>query len=95
MDDTHTAVVARIRELRARFAEAHREGMESLVGGDLDQFGEAIRREREIVEEQQRLLDAHRANGKRRNQPSGTPSASAATATNNERRAGERRRPKD
>ena len=52
-------IIARLRELRALFADAHREGMECLDRGDMAGLGEAIARERQIIEEQQKLLEAH------------------------------------
>ena len=60
MDQAHAATIARIRELRARFAEAHRDGMDSLAVGDLDRLADALKRERAIIDEQDRLITAYR-----------------------------------
>jgi hypothetical protein len=39
------------RDLKARFAAAHRDGMAALKSGDYDALGEAIRREHSIIDE--------------------------------------------
>ena len=48
--------IAEFRDLKARFDAAHREGMEALTRGDYARFGDAIRREREVVTEHAALL---------------------------------------
>ena len=48
--------IAEFRDLKARFDAAHREGMEALTRGDYARFGDAIRRERQILDEQAALL---------------------------------------
>jgi hypothetical protein len=53
MDSTH----ARLRQLKEAFDEAHRHGMHALEVGDYDLMSAAIEREREIIDEQRRLLD--------------------------------------
>lgn len=42
----------RFMRLKADFDAAHRMGMEALLAGDYAAFGEAIRREREIIKAQ-------------------------------------------
>ena len=57
MDDSQ--ILAVLRDLRKRFSEIHRTGVNSLRVGDLTRFGDSIRREREIIDEQQRIIDEY------------------------------------
>jgi hypothetical protein len=61
VQNNHAQTMARIRKLRARFAQAHRDGMACLEKGDMPGFSEAIERERAIILEQIRSFDAYRA----------------------------------
>ena len=49
-------LLAQLREVRTRFAAAHRLGLDSLGRGDHRGFGEAIKTERDLAEEQGRLF---------------------------------------
>ena len=57
MDDSQ--IIAVLRDLRKRFSEIHQTGVKSLQVGDLTRFGDSIRREREIIDEQQRIIDEY------------------------------------
>jgi hypothetical protein len=47
---------ASLGRLNSRFAAVHQEGLSSLHGGDYEGFGRCLDQEREILEEQKRLL---------------------------------------
>jgi hypothetical protein len=55
--DSMTTSRARIRELKAEFDAAHEAGMASLEAHDYEGLGDAISRERELIEEQASMLD--------------------------------------
>jgi hypothetical protein len=42
----------RLRQLKTRFDIAHKDGMKAIRSGDYEGFGNAVEREREIIEEQ-------------------------------------------
>jgi hypothetical protein len=52
-----------MRELRAMYSAAHREGMAALEQRELEQLDHVIRRERSILEEQMMLISQLRALG--------------------------------
>ena len=63
MEFPQADLIERIRNLRSLYMNAHRDGMACLEAGDLAGFGEAIQRERDILEDQQALLDEWRRRG--------------------------------
>ena len=51
------AATKRIVALRNDFKQAHEDGMAALADGDFDTLGDALKREREIIDEQKKLID--------------------------------------
>jgi hypothetical protein len=49
--------IERFRALKAEFDHVHQHGMDGLKSGDHEALGDAIRRERQIIEEQGTLID--------------------------------------
>ena len=49
-------ILARFRELRLQFQQAHRDGMDALSKGDYERLADAIRREGEILTQQRALI---------------------------------------
>jgi hypothetical protein len=60
MDDDPGVTVARIRRVRARFAEAHREVLYCLKCGDFERLSSALEQERQLLEEQQQIVEDYR-----------------------------------
>ena len=56
MDPTYAALMESLKRLHADFTNAHEDGMAALKAGDLEAFGEAIRRERAVIDERRALL---------------------------------------
>ena len=52
---------ARLRALRDAFLQAHKEGVAALAAGDREAFRKVLRREREILDEQEALLEQEQA----------------------------------
>ena len=55
--DERRQVLAELLALRERFREAHHIGMDCLRRGDYNGLGESVRIEREIIDEQARLIE--------------------------------------
>jgi len=68
MDEALQSSMKRLRELRARYMDAHRAGMAALERHDLAGLAEAIERETEILNEQRALIDLVRGAAPRTNQ---------------------------
>ena len=51
------AAAQRVATLRKDFQKAHADGMTALQSGDLDALGDAIKRERDIIEIQSELIE--------------------------------------
>jgi hypothetical protein len=56
MDERQQQTLARLRELRAGYADWHRTGMDALERGDWQALDAAVRAESDIIQEQMRLL---------------------------------------
>jgi hypothetical protein len=52
-----TTLIKEFRKLRAQFDRAHDESMVALADGDYGKVGAAIRQERKILQQQQRLIE--------------------------------------
>ena len=52
----HNEALAQLRALHKRFADVHRIGMECLERGDYQRLAESLKTERELIEEQDRLI---------------------------------------
>ena len=52
----YAAVLVELQNVRTRFAEVHRRGMDSLTRRDLSEFDALLQIERELIEEQARLI---------------------------------------
>ena len=56
MDADRAEVLAKLQELRARFADAHRRAMDCLERGDWHEFGDVAKEEGRLLEEQAALI---------------------------------------
>lgn len=61
MSTNHQEILDKLRELRAAYADAHRRGMERLESRDLDGFGEVLKEESRLIEEQALLINRLRS----------------------------------
>lgn len=57
MGDYKGSLFKEFRKLRAQFDRAHDESMVALADGDYRKVGAAIRQERKILQQQQRLIE--------------------------------------
>ena len=51
------SATATFAALRKEFQKAHKDGMEALTAGDFDALGDAIKRERDIIEKQKKSAE--------------------------------------